>query len=224
MRDITDTKRREALERVFLHDITNTVGGLVGWARLFPKLRGEQAENAAERIGVLSERVLEEIHYQRALVLAEAGELEPRREQTSSHRILAVVTQLFERYGATTEGRSVEVVPSDDLPLATDPRLAARVLVNMVKNALEATAQGGRVRISCRPGGEGGAAFSVWNAGTMPELVARSIFRRSFSTKSGTGRGIGTYSMNLLGEHYLGGRVSFTTSEEQGTTFTFEVP
>ena len=33
------------------------------------------------------------------------------------------------------------------------------------------------------------------------------IFQRSFSTKAERGRGLGTYSMKLLGEGYLHGRV-----------------
>jgi sensor histidine kinase regulating citrate/malate metabolism len=48
------------------------------------------------------------------------------------------------------------------------------------------------------------------------------LFRRSFSTK-GRGRGIGTYSMKLLGEKYLKGRVWFTSSPNAGTTFFIEV-
>ena len=49
------------------------------------------------------------------------------------------------------------------------------------------------------------------------------IFQRSFSTK-GEGRGLGTYSMKLLTERYLGGRVSFTTSADEGTIFKVALP
>ena len=40
---------------------------------------------------------------------------------------------------------------------------------------------------------------------------------RSFSTK-GTQRGLGTYSMKILGEKHLGGVVDFETSVNKGTT------
>jgi sensor histidine kinase regulating citrate/malate metabolism len=50
------------------------------------------------------------------------------------------------------------------------------------------------------------------------------LFQRSFSTKAATGRGVGTYSMRLLGEQYLGGRVEFTSREPDGTTFTLILP
>jgi sensor histidine kinase regulating citrate/malate metabolism len=49
------------------------------------------------------------------------------------------------------------------------------------------------------------------------------IFQRSFSTK-GSGRGIGTYSMKLLTEQYLGGEILVESSQENGTTFTVVIP
>jgi signal transduction histidine kinase len=53
----------------------------------------------------------------------------------------------------------------------------------------------------------------------MPREVQLQLFKRSFTTK-GTGRGLGTYSMKLLTERYLKGRIAFTSSETDGTTFT----
>jgi len=60
--------------------------------------------------------------------------------------------------------------------------------------------------------------FSVHNAGAMPRDVALQVFRRSFSTK-GKGRGLGTYSMRLIGERYLKGRIFFTSDAAGGTAF-----
>ena len=52
----------------------------------------------------------------------------------------------------------------------------------------------------------------------FPVDAQLQIFQRSFSTK-GSGRGVGTYSIKLLGEQYLRGRVGFTSSETDGTAF-----
>ena len=67
-------------------------------------------------------------------------------------------------------------------------------------------------------------AFLVHNPGAMPEEVQEQIFQRSFSTKAKNGRGVGTYSIKLFTEKYLGGRVSFTSTEHEGTTFTVVLP
>ena len=57
----------------------------------------------------------------------------------------------------------------------------------------------------------------------MPPEVQLQVFNRSFSTK-GNGRGIGTYSIKLLCERYLKGKVSFVSSAEQGTIFKVTLP
>ena len=76
--------------------------------------------------------------------------------------------------------------------------------------------------VGCRVG-TAGVCFSVHNPSVMPRTVQLQIFERSFSTK-GTGRGLGTYSMKLLSERYLGGRVWFSSSKGEGTTFYAEYP
>jgi signal transduction histidine kinase len=100
--------------------------------------------------------------------------------------------------------------------------LVSRVLVNMLKNALEATPRGGVVSLLARAF-DTGIEFSVWNAGEISPIVAARIFERHFSTKGGVGRGLGTYSMKKLGEGCLGGTVGFE-SGERGTVFKFTLP
>ncbi len=68
------------------------------------------------------------------------------------------------------------------------------------------------------------AAFHVHNDSVMPAEVQLQVFHRSFSTKATIGRGIGTYSMKLFGEHYLRGRIEFTSRASEGTTFNLYLP
>ena len=64
--------------------------------------------------------------------------------------------------------------------------------------------------------------FQVHDPQAMPLEVQRQIFQRSFSTK-GAGRGLGTYSIRLLTERYLNGKVS-CSSDSGGTVFRAEYP
>ena len=90
------------------------------------------------------------------------------------------------------------------------------------QECIEAAAPGETVTLGCRHG-TGQVELWVHNPGEIPEAVRLQIFQRSFSTK-GAGRGLGTYSIKLLGERYLGGRVGFTTSAAKGTTFRIRLP
>jgi signal transduction histidine kinase len=100
--------------------------------------------------------------------------------------------------------------------------LLSRVLGNMIRNAIEASSPGETVTIGCF-GKDDKIHFWVHNPAYMPEGIGLQVFDRSFSTK-GAGRGLGTYSAKYPTEKYLAGEISYTSSEEQGTTFTAVYP
>jgi len=97
-----------------------------------------------------------------------------------------------------------------------------RVIVNAIKNAMEAIDKGETVDLSVRTENHA-VQFEIHNKSFMPQDVQSRIFRKSFSTKS-RDRGIGTYSIKLFTEKYLKGKVWFTSTSEQGTTFYIMVP
>jgi hypothetical protein len=122
------------------------------------------------------------------------------------------------------EGKELVVRPLDeDVLVSTDRVQAIRCLGNLVKNALEASPPGGRVSLWSDVL-DGTVAFHVQNGGVLSEPVRRQVFQRSFSTKGTKGRGIGTYSVRLLVEQYLGGTVTFTSDPERQTIFTIRLP
>lgn len=220
LRDISAEKRRDALEQVFFHDVLNTVAGLVGWAQLARQAGGHP--RAAERLGFLAGQVEREIKDHRALVLAERGALVPEPRVFRLAAVLEDVAAIFSGHPVARERRLV-LDAAGDVELVSDRTLLLRVVVNMVRNALEATDAGGEVRLWSEAGPRE-VAVHVHSARPMaPEVQAR-VFQRSFSTKGTPGRGLGTYAMKLFGEEHLGGAVSFASAPGQGTTFTIRLP
>ena len=110
-----------------------------------------------------------------------------------------------------------------DKRIKTDPPMLLRVLTNMLMNAFEATETGGEVKLNIAADNDA-VSFSVWNKECIPENIQQRIFQQYFSTKNGNGRGFGTYSIKLIGEQFLRGKVSFTSRESKGTVFRFELP
>lgn len=220
-RDISSEKRREVLEQVFFHDVLNTVGGLRGWAQLLQ--RGCEVVRASQRIEYLTHHVEREIRDHRNLLLAERGELVPDAVPLRAAGLLEVVEGIFTGHPAARQ-RRLEVVPVEEgLELVSDYSLLLRVVVNMVRNALEASSEGGTVRLWCERDA-GGVRFRVHNAGVMPPEVQARVFQRSFSTKAERGRGLGTYAMKLFAERYLRGQVWFESSPREGTVFSVQLP
>ena len=220
--DIRDEKRRDVLERTFFHDINNILFILDGNAELMGE--AGSPEEISTSIGTIRRVIRElvwEIDSYRKLLRAEKGQLP--LELVNGVSSISLLDELIHVSSEVWHENSVHRRQGcDDFVMTTDRTLLFRVLLNMVKNAVEASPPNGGVSVGCRKKGDFGI-FSVHNKGFMPRPVQLQVFQRSFSTK-GKGRGIGTYSMKLFGEKYLKGKVWFDTSEEKGTTFSISVP
>ena len=221
--DISSEKRREALERFFFHDILNTVQGLVGWTRILGQGKEEDRVAAAKKLSSLTESLGREIEAHRTLLMAERGVLQISPEEVKVESILDALQGIFAGH-EVGRGKRLDLAGADGgEKILTDGTLVTRVLTNMVINAFEATPPGGTVRLWTR-GDANSLEFSVWNQGVIPKPTALQIFSRSFSTKEGSGHGMGAFSMKLFGERYLGGKVRFTSTEADGTIFSLTLP
>jgi signal transduction histidine kinase len=220
--DISHEKRREELEKIFFHDILNTASAVKGLAEVVEIVPPEKKAEFLQNIRAASIRLIDEINSHRLLATAETGELSCTFSPIDSLECLRDAMLLFSHHDSAKDRHLVLAPTTESVSFETDCGLLSRVIVNMIKNALEATPEGGTVTVDCR-NLDGWVRFSVHNPVFIPERVALQIFRRSFSTK-GRGRGLGTYGMRLISEKYLNGRVTFTTSEASGTVFMASYP
>jgi signal transduction histidine kinase len=218
--DISDEKRRRILERIFFHDITNTAGTIQGLVELINStddLNTLKDFNLNTLLSQASNQLLDEIQGQQQIMSAESGDLSVQPEYLHTTHFLQHIINVYSNHSAS-EGKTIQL--NNDLSnfmILTDRALLSRVMSNMVKNALEASQPGDVVTIGCQKIFEF-VRFWVHNSKPIPQKVQLQIFQRSFTTK-GIGRGLGTYSMKLLSENYLQGRVSFESDEKNGTTF-----
>jgi len=217
--DISDEKRRTALERIFFHDLLNSAGGLNGLLSILKE--GTKPEESKELINLSEEAsryMLEEIMLHRQLRAAESGDLQVKIETVNS---LEVIESAVGKIRSHEVGKNKNVVINEkcaDFYFETDKSLFQRVVINLLKNAMEATQPGGTVSTGVESQAKE-VRFWVKNDKVIPIEVQLQLFQRSFSTK-GQGRGIGTYSIKLLTENYLHGKVNFVSNETEGTIFS----
>jgi hypothetical protein len=224
LEDIAHEKRREALERIFFHDVLNTATALQGSAGLLEVV--DDPEEVRELAGPLrraAQQVVEEIQAQRDLLSAERGDLFITLEPLGANRLARAVHEVYLGSPEAARRKLVCEPAAADATVRTDRVQATRSLGNLVKNALEATPAGGRVTIRVEALSDS-VAFHVHNDAAIPDSHQLQIFQRSFSSKARAGRGLGTYSVKLIVEQYLDGRVGFTSSPGEGTTFTMRLP
>ncbi len=220
--DISALKQKQRLERTFFHDLTNSATGILYTSSLLENCRWpEKRTRYTASLNEQSRALVEEIQAQRDLLEAETATLETAFKLSNPCDLLEKELENFRlRYPKCTFSSHTS---GSVYPLNSDSRLVRRVLVNLLKNAVEAEEGGeGEVSAGCHEQG-GYLVFWVQNPAVMSEEVCSQIFQRNFSTKD-VGRGIGTYSVKLLTQNYLGGKVDFVSGPETGTMFQVRLP
>jgi K+-sensing histidine kinase KdpD len=219
--DVSRQQFRASLERVFFHDLNNMLCSLQSYSEY---IHSHMPDNALlYRQKFMADSVCHEVKMQSKLSHQENMEVITNATETSIRNIRNLVFNTIP-VNKTVDGKTItEVDLSGNLTIKTDAMLASRVLINMIHNALDATREGGHVifRTLIR---KSGIEWQVWNEAVIPDDIQLHIFQKYFTSKAGNGHGLGTYSMKLFGEECLGGKVGFTSSAGNGTTFTFALP
>lgn len=223
LQDISSEKKKLMLERIFYHDILNSAHNISSMAELISS--DDTQENKDEYLGMLTKStsgLIDEINTHRILTNGNLGDYISQPVKINSFKLFKELKSEFE---SLSDGQIVISLDkrSENFYFITDRVLIRRVITNMIKNAIEAENNHGKITIGLMALKEKGAMLWVHNQTYMNEQVQLQVFNRSFSTK-GPDRGLGTYSMKLLTEKFMKGKISFTSSPSNGTTFIIEIP
>lgn len=233
MRDITEYKvmedrllQSERLAAVgntvahIAHEIKNPLLIIGGFARLLQKLP-QLDDQARHKLSIITEEVrhLEEM-------VVEMRDF-VRRPLVDKHpgQIKAAIQQAVDLFQDFFQEHQVQVRIVEEAPLPTvsfDPQQLHEVLINLLKNAVEAMPQGGEITIASRVRGDL-VEISVSDTGEgIPPEVAANIFRPYFTTKEkGTGLGL-AICQSIIQEH--GGSLLADSTPGRGSTFTIQLP
>ncbi len=127
------------------------------------------------------------------------------------------------RQEAESQNISVEVELGKDLPeVMIDRKYLKQALLNIIKNAIAAMPEGGRLVISASTVGDE-VQIAVRDTGVgIPEELLTKIFEPYFTTKeSGTGLGL-TITFKIVKEH--DGEITVESTPGKGTTFVIHLP
>ncbi len=222
LQDRTSEHQQAILERVFLHDLTNLVSGIQAASQLLIWDNQEDGESIKYQVAGYADRLAGEIAMHRMLLDGDSWTYTPQFKHVALSEIVEGLQNSLCHHPATSGKRIQWPQPLPLGEILTDQVALLRVLTNMLINALEASEPGEVVRVSIKQGDT--LMIQVWNSAVISELHQRRIFQRNFSTKTGHGRGIGTYAMKFLSERVLHGRVEFSSNLHQGTVFTVSLP
>ena len=205
--DLTTDNRELMMERIFFHDVINLAGAM---NTLVDCVENSNREEMMAVIKDVSSQLMEELTSQKNLIYAQKGILETHNSILIAKETLQKIHEELSKVAMNRFSVNLIVdTQLSDEQIEEDPVLLHRVLLNMIKNACEASRPGEYVII----GGystDDRVVFSVHHNGVIPDDIKSHKFINGNSSK-GAGRGLGTYSIKLLGENYLNGKVWFTS-------------
>ncbi|ACG71554.1 integral membrane sensor signal transduction histidine kinase [Anaeromyxobacter sp. K] len=197
------------------HEINNPLGVILGYAKLLRK----KADGAlAEDLAVVEEEALRAKHIVDGL-LDLSRPLPPPSEQVDLRALAEdVVARL--REARLLEGVSAEVEGEASAPGHAEK--LRQVLVNLVRNAGEASGPGGRVAVRLRER-DGVAELTVQDSGPgIPAAARGKMFEPFFTTKPG-GTGLGLAVSRAIARAH-GGELAVAAAAEGGACFALTLP
>lgn len=218
-------EENEILEKYFLHDISNTASSIKGVVDvLTSEYAGDVDKELLEMLNESVNTLSDEVNDHKQLTLGKKENLDMSIGNVLISELLNNFNVLYgccNVFGNSTLELDCKFI---DRTIYTNKTLLKRVVGNLLKNALESSKlKGTKVTYGCSMVEEGFIEFWVHNMNYMPEFIQEKIFNQSFSTK-GEGRGVGIYSVKLLTEKYLKGKVSYITNKNTGTRFSIIIP
>jgi len=166
----------------------------------------------------------------------EMGELRVQPEEADlkawSHKFLRQEMSRHQDKNLAMKEEYDAAVPT----LLLDPTLTRHILQNLFSNAVKYTPAGGKITVAITlsdqkltPQSRGSVLISVADTGYgIPKDDQEGVFAKLFRAKNiksrdTDGTGLGLYIVRALLDQ-IGGRISFVSEENQGSTFTVQLP
>lgn len=218
-----NARLREDVERISRHDLKTPLNSILGAARL---LRDDArlAPDQQELVGVLQRaglRMLEMVNLSLGLFRMEKGTYELHPQAVDLREVVGRVLVDLRGYAeANRVALHLQVQDRRAVHVRGEELLCYSIIANLVKNAVEAAGQGGRVSIALHAGDP--AALSVHNPGEVPPEIAGRFFEKYVTGRKSGGTDLGTYSARLMARTQQG-ELRMQTGPE-GTTLTLTLP
>lgn len=234
LEDITERTQREqardSVEHILRHDLRSPLVGFMSLPQLLlpqPNLTDEQ-RGWLTRLHTSAGGMLRILDAYLKLSRIERGSLILEPVQAD---LVQLVQMVREDLGHLPQARNRHMLvtldrlplpPGAQLPLQCEETLCATMLSNLVKNALEASPEGGVVEVDLQDLGET-VRVAVRNKGEVPRAIRGRFFEKYATAGKENGTGLGAYSAKRIAEFH-GGGIALDCSVPGQTTVAVQLP
>ncbi|MBW2061494.1 MAG: GHKL domain-containing protein [Deltaproteobacteria bacterium] len=212
------------------HEINNPLAIIsekAGWMRdLLADEKFQESENLKEYT-VSIDKIEDHVERARKVthnMLGFARRMEPHLDDVDVNDVLDQSLELLQNYARLS---NIEI-KKDLYPhfpiIASDQSQLQQVFLNLLNNAIDAIGKDGVIEIKTWLDDSQIAVSIKDNGPGIPPEYQRKVFDPFFTTKAtGKGTGLGlSISFSIIEK--MGGTISFTSKESEGTTFTIRLP
>lgn len=236
IRDKTEETKLEKLKSDFIanvsHELRTPIAMLQGYSEAILDGVVESEEERNDMIRVIhdeSQRMSRLVTDLLDLARMEAGHMTLYKENVPLVSVIDRMTHKFDQHAKEhqVQLRFETMIPQDTM-ISIDEDRIEQVLTNLIDNAIRHTSQNGFVTVSITED-QGYAKIEVSDTGHgIPQDDLPYVFERFYKadkartrSKGGTGLGL-AITKNIVEAHK--GKITVTSIEQQGTTFTFHLP
>jgi PAS domain S-box-containing protein len=217
-----NVRLREEVERIGRHDIKTPLNSIVAVPRLLREERklGPEADELLSIVERAGYRILSMVNLSLDLYKMEQGTYVFRPDAVDLADLLGKIGADVRMHAASKQVRlKVDVAAA---PYAwAEELLCYSLLANLLKNAVEASPEGGVVTVAAQAG-ERGVVLRIHNRGVVPEAVRGNFFQKYSTLGKASGTGLGTYSARLMAR-VQDGDIEMETSQANGTTLSIHL-
>ena len=230
--DLTEIKelqeRAKRMERLALlgrvvaeiaHEIKNPLMMIGGFANQV--LRNIKEEKNKKKLGI----IIDEVERLENLLARLKEYYSPPPSVSDRINISKIIKDISSLIKGELEDREIILrvdIPEHELYIKGNEEKLRQVIINIMRNGIEAMENGGELHLSLQKKGDL-VEIRITDTGRgIPENIQDKIFLPFFTTKSGgSGLGLGI-SKKIVEDH--NGSLSFKTKEGEGTTFIIRLP
>jgi signal transduction histidine kinase len=207
------------------HEIRNPLN-FIGLAvdRLDVLTKGQTPEAAVEKTQVIT-RIKEETQKLNDLVTNFVMYGKPAQPQRAPVHVPEIMESVLRMASDRLQIQRITVRREfrEASPIAVDPDMIRRAVVNLVGNAIDAMPDGGELFAAAGPSGEGRYVLEIGDTGAgIPETDREMVFEPYFTTKT-SGLGLGLVLTRKIVEAH-GGEIVVDSQPERGTLIRVFLP